>query len=208
MVLQHAGFDYDDETISPLRDFPNVYVDMSVLNSVGPRALHDVSFRAFVNSGFASRIVLGSDDHDYAPIIERIEGAAFLTPEQRRGIYYDNAARFLPLDSATIAADYGRRHQRISSWRCQLSTHLRTVLHHGSTPVEHLPWDHANGVRHTRASERGKGHVRGERTRSAEPEGPPTSALPPCVMKSLSQTSRHTGTPNRVETERVRQSRC
>jgi predicted TIM-barrel fold metal-dependent hydrolase len=36
MVLQHAGFDYVDETVSLLGDFPNVHVDMSVLNSVGP----------------------------------------------------------------------------------------------------------------------------------------------------------------------------
>ena len=108
MVLQHAGFDYVDETISLLRDYPNVYVDMSVLNSVGPRALHDASLGTLVDAGFADRIVLGSDDQDYAPIIERIEGAAFLTPLQRRGIYYDNAARFLRLDPAIIAKDYTR----------------------------------------------------------------------------------------------------
>lgn len=108
MVLQHAGFDYIDETVALLRDFPNVYVDMSVLNSVGPRALHDESLRKLVSAGFADRIVLGSDDQDYAPIIERIEGANFLTPAQRRGIYYDNAAQFLRLDAATIAKDYER----------------------------------------------------------------------------------------------------
>lgn len=108
MILQHAGFEYVEETLSVLRDFPNVFVDMSVLNSVGPRVLHDASLRTFIDAGFADRIVLGSDDQDYAPIIERIEGAAFLTPAQRRGIYYDNAARFLRLDPATIASDYGR----------------------------------------------------------------------------------------------------
>lgn len=109
VVLQHAGFDYVEETLTLLRDFPNVYIDMSVLNSVGPRPLHDASLRRFVDAGLAGRIVLGSDDQDYAPIIERIEGAAFLTPEQRRGIYYDNAARFLRLDQKTIAADHASR---------------------------------------------------------------------------------------------------
>ena len=108
IVLQHAGFDYLEETLALLRDYPDVIVDMSVLNSVGPRALHDASLETLVNAGFADRIVLGSDDQDYAPIIERIEGAAFLTPAQRRGIYYDNAARFLRLNRAVIAKDYGR----------------------------------------------------------------------------------------------------
>ena len=108
VVLQHSGFDYLDETIALMRDFPGVFVDMSVLNSIGPRELHDASLRRLVDSGMADRILLGSDDQDYATIIERIENAAFLTPMQRRGIYYDNAARFLRLDRATIAADHGR----------------------------------------------------------------------------------------------------
>ncbi len=107
VVLQHTGFDYMEETLSLLRDYPNVFVDMSVLNSVGPRPLHDASLRRLVDAGFVDRIVLGSDDQDYAPIIERIEGAAFLTPTQRRAIYYDNAARLLRLDHAQIADDYG-----------------------------------------------------------------------------------------------------
>ena len=38
----------------------------------------------------------------------RVEAAEFLTPEQQRGIYYDNAARFLRLDAATIERDYRR----------------------------------------------------------------------------------------------------
>ena len=112
LVLQHVGFDYINETVALMREFPTVYVDMSVLNSVGPRELHDASLRRLVDAGLADRIVLGSDDQDYAPIIERIEGASFLTQAQRRGIYYDNAARFLRLDRATIAADYARSQTR------------------------------------------------------------------------------------------------
>jgi hypothetical protein len=110
VVLQHVGFDYMDETVAVMRDFPTVYVDMSVLNSIGPRALHDASLRRLVDAGLADRIVLGSDDQDYAPIIERIEGAAFLTPAQKRGIYYYNAARLLRLSRARIAADYAGLH--------------------------------------------------------------------------------------------------
>jgi predicted TIM-barrel fold metal-dependent hydrolase len=92
-----------------MREYPNVYAEMSVLNSIAPQALHDASLRRLVEAGLADRIVLGSDDQDYAPIIARIEEASFLTPAQRRGIYYDNAARFLRLDAATIASDYRGR---------------------------------------------------------------------------------------------------
>lgn len=98
IVLQHAGIDFMDETIALMRDYPQIHADMSVLNSVLPREMHDTSLRRLVEAGLAGRIMLGSDDIDYAPIIERIEGADFLTPAQRRAIYYDNAARFLRLD--------------------------------------------------------------------------------------------------------------
>jgi uncharacterized protein len=108
LVLLHVGFDHLDETIALMRDFPNVYADMSVLNSVGPRDLHDSSLRRLVEAGLSDRIMLGSDDFGYGPIIERIEGAAFLTEAQRRGIYYDNAARFLRLPRRTA----GARHER------------------------------------------------------------------------------------------------
>lgn len=108
VVIEHVGFDYLGETLALLRDFPGVYLDMSVLNSVGPEDLHDASLRAIVDAGFADRIVLGSDDQDLAAVIARIEDAEFLTADQRRGIYYDNAARFLRFDADTIARDYRR----------------------------------------------------------------------------------------------------
>ena len=49
----------------------------------------------------------GSDDQ-IMPDHRTYEDSAFITPEQRRGIYFNNAARLLRSDRATIAADYGR----------------------------------------------------------------------------------------------------
>ena len=52
--------------------------------------------------GAQSRLVLVS------VAIQSIEQAAFLAPEQKRDIFYNNAARFLRLSEAEIASHTGR----------------------------------------------------------------------------------------------------
>lgn len=111
LVLQHVGFDFMDETIALMSDYPGVYVDMSVVNSAGPLEVHDGALRQLIDAGMAPRVLFGSDDQDIAVIRQRIDGAGYLTPEQRRGIYYDNAARFLRLAPETIASDYSKNAQ-------------------------------------------------------------------------------------------------
>lgn len=110
--LQHAGvpgipptdnIDYTEETIGILQRHPNVYVDFSVLNSLFDEAAHEAALRRFIEAGVADRIMFGSDNMPVGPIITRLESFDFLTAEQRRGIFYDNAARFLCLDEALIA---------------------------------------------------------------------------------------------------------
>lgn len=109
LVLQHVGFDFMEETIALMSDYPGVYVDMSVVNSVGPLEVHDAALRQIIDAGMAGRVLFGSDDQDIGIIRDRIDGAEYLTAEQRRSIFYDNAARFLRLTPETIVADYSFR---------------------------------------------------------------------------------------------------
>lgn len=112
--IQHAGAgrgDHDpfrEETLALLRDFPNVYVDLSITNGAMPPAQYEATLRELVEAGFGDRILFGSDNLPVAPILARLERIDWLTDAQRRAILYDNAARFLRLDAATIA----RHHQR------------------------------------------------------------------------------------------------
>ena len=102
--LQHAGFDETigdvdllEETFSLLADYPNIYVDMSALHSVTPPPVHEAAVKAFLERGFIDRVMFGSDNWAAAPIIDSYEAMAFLTEEQKRGVFYDNAARFFGL---------------------------------------------------------------------------------------------------------------
>ena len=58
--------------------------------------------RRLVEAGFAKRIMFGSDRMVWPEVvgraIEGVESATFLTPEQKRDIFYNNAAVFFRLD--------------------------------------------------------------------------------------------------------------
>ncbi len=105
--LQHAGFpalsmlddiDYLDETYALLKDYPNVFVDMTALNAAIPAPIHETAVRQFVERGFEDRIMLGTDNWEAGPIIERYASFEFLSDEQRRAIFHDNAARFFDIE--------------------------------------------------------------------------------------------------------------
>ncbi len=117
IYLQHAGIpampdlddiDYTEETFALMRDYPNVYAEMTILNSLWPVEIHEAVLKNFIAQGFGDRIMFGTDNLPAAPIIERLNSFEFLTEAQRRGIFYDNAARFLKLEQEVIDAHYGR----------------------------------------------------------------------------------------------------
>ncbi len=110
--MENAGYPFGDEMVALLYMYPNVSVDVSTITWLIPQsAFHDY-LRRLVRAGFADRIMFGTDQFGYPVItsmaIEAIESASFLTAAERRGIFYDNAARFFRLSPAQIARHHGR----------------------------------------------------------------------------------------------------
>jgi uncharacterized protein len=101
--LMHAGGPFQAEAIALMQAFPNVYADMSILNSMAPPAVEAHSLRAFLDAGLGDRIMLGTDNQPIERILERMDAIDFLSETQRRAILYDNAARFLRLSPEEIA---------------------------------------------------------------------------------------------------------
>jgi uncharacterized protein len=68
--------------------------------------------KKFIDAGFGKRVMFGSDQMVWPELIERsieiIERAPFLSEEQKRDIFYNNAARFLRLSEREIARHHGR----------------------------------------------------------------------------------------------------
>ena len=109
--VMHAGFPMLDDTLALLYAHPQVYVDTGVIVYTQPRPAFYRYLQALVEAGFGKRILFGSDQMVWPETMERairvIEEAPFLTPQQKRDILYNNAARFLRLDAATMARQRG-----------------------------------------------------------------------------------------------------
>lgn len=101
LYVMHAGWPNIDRMVGLLYAHPRVYVDIGVINWARPRPEFHAYLKRLVDAGFARRIMFGSDQMMWPEAlgrsIEAVESASFLTKEQKRDIFYNNAARFLRL---------------------------------------------------------------------------------------------------------------
>jgi uncharacterized protein len=101
-----------DDLLAMLWTHPQLYLDVSVINWALPRPEFHRYLRRIVEAGFGKRVLFGSDQMVWPDAlelaIESIKTADFLTPEQSRDIFYNNAARFLRLSEEEVAAHHGR----------------------------------------------------------------------------------------------------
>lgn len=99
VYIMHAGWPMIDRMIHMLYTYPRLYVDTGLIDWYLPRKEFHQYLRRLVEAGFGSRILFGSDQMIWPQAIEiaiqSIESADFLTPQQKRDIFYNNATRFL-----------------------------------------------------------------------------------------------------------------
>ncbi len=101
LYLMHGGWPYLEETKAIMSVYPQVYADLAVINWIIPREEFHEYLRDLIRAGFEKRLMFGSDQMVWPEAIgmaiEGIESATFLSKEQKRNIFYNNAARFLKL---------------------------------------------------------------------------------------------------------------
>ena len=106
VYLMHAGYPYLQETKAIMHMYPQVYADLAAIDWLRPRDEFHEYLRALVRAGFGKRLMFGSDQMVWPEgiglAIEGIESASFLTEEQKRDIFYNNAVRFLRLDEKKL----------------------------------------------------------------------------------------------------------
>ena len=101
IYLMHGGWPYLEETKAIMSVYPQVYADLAVINWIIPREEFHEYLRGLIRAGFGERLMFGSDQMVWPEAIgmaiEGIESATFLSKEQKRDIFYNNAVRFLRL---------------------------------------------------------------------------------------------------------------
>ena len=112
LYVIHYGSPLVDEMTAVLFSHPQVYVDISGNDWAQPRPQFYGQLKRLVDAGFVKRIMWGSDQMVWPRAIEvaieTIKTAPFLSEEQKRDIFYNNAARFLRLSKEEIARHHGR----------------------------------------------------------------------------------------------------
>lgn len=110
VYMMHAGYPHESRTIAMLRQYPQLYVDVGVLAVTMPQDEYHGFLERLVRAGMGKRIMFGSDQMVWPGIIEAAIDAiesADLSKEQKRDILYNNAARFLRFDEATVKRHHG-----------------------------------------------------------------------------------------------------
>ena len=112
LYIMHAGETYYQEALRLMLTHPRIYADLGVVLWVheAPKYFGEEFLKLAKRFGFLKRVMFGSDQmlwpHAIEDSIKQLNSFEFLTDEERRDIFYNNAARFLELDEATIKAHH------------------------------------------------------------------------------------------------------
>lgn len=103
LFVENTGFPYLDEMVAMMYQYPQLYGDVSTITWIIPRSAFYDYLKRFFAAGLGKRLMFGSDQMRWPEMIgkgiEAIEEADFLTAEQKRDILYNNAVRFLRIDT-------------------------------------------------------------------------------------------------------------
>ncbi|WP_194775302.1 amidohydrolase family protein [Pararhodonellum marinum] len=104
IYMMHAGGeDWPEHAIRLMAYYPQLYTDIAVLLWVEPNTQRYVTefLRNIKHAGYLDRVMFGSDQMTWpyaiGKSIDFLNSLEFLTEEDKEGIFYDNAARFLKL---------------------------------------------------------------------------------------------------------------
>lgn len=101
IYMMHAGGQYHERAIDMMEMYPRLHTDISVLNWLPgwTGEVLETFLREAQRRGMLDRVLFGSDQMFWPEAIglaiEGVNSLTFLTLDEKRGIFHDNAARLL-----------------------------------------------------------------------------------------------------------------
>lgn len=94
--IMHSGDQYYKETIDIMQDNKLVYSDISVISNpdIVPPNKFSLIMKSFIDAGLEDRLMFGTDHGNIEKVIMAVEALGFLSVEQKKRLYYQNAERF------------------------------------------------------------------------------------------------------------------
>jgi len=94
--IMHAGGPFLEETVAVMKEFPQVYTDISAVNNpeILPPKQFQIFMKTLINAGLEDRIMFGSDNAEIKTMIASVDQLDFLTIKQKEKIFYKNAEVF------------------------------------------------------------------------------------------------------------------
>ena len=107
VYLMHAGGVFYDNALALMEQYPQVYCDLGVLLWVPPSRTSQYAEELLIKAkkgNMIDRIMFGSDamywPQNIKASIEKLDSFEFLTEEDKRKIFYENAVRFFDIEPA------------------------------------------------------------------------------------------------------------
>ena len=113
VYVMHAGGFFPENALMLMTMYPHVYVDIGTLTWTPiAGALLEPFLKEAQRRRLLDRVMFGSDQMRWPEAItmaiDRVNRLDFLTPEEKEGLFYGNAARFLGLTAEEIARHHAR----------------------------------------------------------------------------------------------------
>ena len=113
VYVMHAGGFFPQNTLMLMTMYPHVYVDIGALSWTPiAGALLEPFLKEAQRRRMLDRVMFGSDQMRWPEAItmaiDRVNRLDFLTPKEKEGLFYGNAAKFLGLTAEEIVRHHTR----------------------------------------------------------------------------------------------------
>lgn len=103
IYLMHYPGSYFNECIEVMKKYDQIYCEMTAVTMFAPKERWEPRIKKLFEEGLGERLMFGSDYvGTIRKNIEIVYNLDWLTEDQKRDIYYNNAAKFLELSESEI----------------------------------------------------------------------------------------------------------